>query len=260
MKKTSTSTENDLANLAQHLHAAVDSLVRLLGGSAGGAEKLPGGGEAPASPRAGGWPWDEIIPVAQRILAKDPSRRWHSGEFSHAIRAAGVKLARVTGLHFGLLPRLRKLDAIVEDGAGGFTGRPDGGDAATPSKPTARAPKPKAKAVVAKPAPGRGNAARPKTPAKPAAKAAKPATKPAPAPARGRAAAGDPIDRLVAATRDILAANPSKIWRPGELIAALRESGVRLPSWKGVHFQLLPRLKEAKLIDKIGSGYRARKA
>ena len=137
-KSTRVSADKELSSLSRHLDGAVHSLVRFLhtlsdsvgrrivhAGSPGAAParrgRPPGSGKK-ARRTAQAWPWDDIMPVAEKLLSDEPARRWKPAEFCKAVRAAGVKLNSTRGMHFGLLPRLKERGLIQERG-GTFASR-----------------------------------------------------------------------------------------------------------------------------------------
>jgi len=248
MNKAKPSADHVLDDLGHYLAKAAKSLfeyLRLALRPAPQAEVAAGRNEGagprasrgrPARRGASAYPWDRILPVAQRLLRDRPTKLWRSGEFSKAIRAAGVHLKKVTGLHFGLLPRLRKIGAIAEDGKGGFSAKPAAGAA----RRAGRAGKPARKAKAGPATPGKRRAGKPSRAAAP----------------RKPAGQGG-MEQLIAASQKILDADPFRVWRAGDFLKALRDSGIALPSWKGVHFKLLPKLRAAQLIEREGPGFRA---
>jgi len=69
------------------------------------------------------WPWDSIMKSATKLLRNQPDRRWKPGEFCQAVKAAS-DIESAKGLHFGLLPRLRKMGLIANAGRGTFKALP----------------------------------------------------------------------------------------------------------------------------------------
>ncbi|MBI4860630.1 MAG: hypothetical protein HY815_10260 [Candidatus Riflebacteria bacterium] len=205
---------------------------------------------------AGQFPWTQIVAIAKKLLAKDPTRSWKIGELASAVRKAGASIVSATGRHFGLLPRLRKLGVINETGEGIFTGK----------KPTTTSPKAEKKAVktVVEKAPatvGKPPAARKseKKTTKRVVKepeATKPVAKEVPKAVqkKPKATIGE---KLIAACQKLLDADPFKVWQARDLVKALRAEGVSVPNWAGMHYKILPLLKSAKLIEFEDGGFRS---
>lgn len=63
-----------------------------------------------------------------------------------------------------------------------------------------------------------------------------------------------PWDRIVDAALLLLVRYPDRLWRPAELARAVRDSGVDLPTTRGMHFGLVARLKERDAIVEDDSG------
>lgn len=145
MKKSISGTPDPLEQLAHHISGAVNSFIELLRAwrekTIVPAATAPEVGEKPVKPAAppaakpakraptgvhqpaGQFPWKQIIVVAQDLLAKDPAKSWKIGELAHAIKAAGANVVSATGMHFGLLPRLRELGLISESPKGTFAAK-----------------------------------------------------------------------------------------------------------------------------------------
>jgi hypothetical protein len=62
---------------------------------------------------------------------------------------------------------------------------------------------------------------------------------------------------LLEACQKLLDADPFKVWQARDLVKALRESGVPVSRWVGMHYKILPILTNAKLIEFEGDGFRA---
>lgn len=221
-----------LEDLARHLRGAADGLDHVLRSVA---DQVPladevkpskrptveraaplGSGHAKADP----WPW--IISSAQQLLEGDPRRAWNRVELCDALKAQGVRPVNTRGMHMAIMPRLRAAGLIVEKANGSFT-------AAMPNK-AAKASTPENKERKPAKAPGASRHVPPK-------------------PEKSASA-----DALVAAAKPILDADPARSWKPIEFVHALRSSGVRLASWRGVHFYLPKLLAEAGLIQTNGDG------
>lgn len=69
-----------------------------------------------------------------------------------------------------------------------------------------------------------------------------------------------PWDALVDAAITLLHHAPARVWKPAELCRAARDSGIPLASLQGVHFGLMPRLRERKAVEDVAGGFRASKS
>lgn len=69
-----------------------------------------------------------------------------------------------------------------------------------------------------------------------------------------------PWDELVARAEALLREAPSRVWKPAELVRAARDAGVHLSTLQGVHFGLMPRLRERGAIEEAAGGFRAASA
>jgi len=241
MKKPVSPASNPVEQLSEHISGAISSFFELLrawrqgpvvsaivpavedktakalGKPAKGAAK-PAKGKAPKAADETGerFPWAQIVKIAQKLLAKDPTRAWRIGELVQAVKKAGAAVESATGMHFGLLPRLRDLQLIAETGDGLFTARLGGDESG-------------ARAMV---------------PAKPAKVSAR---KPAKAEVATKVAPVYPWETVLAAARRLLRKNPARRWSSSELCKSVKEMA-GLASAKGLHLGLLPKLKSEGLI------------
>jgi hypothetical protein len=156
MKKT----DQHLDTFAKHIAGAVTSLIQLLRGSKlsepeAVSQRLAARPSRRKRSRQAGssveWPWEKIVKTAAKLLQKQPDRHWKPGELSQAVKTVLDELRSAKGLHFGLIPRLRKLGLIASAGRGSFKAR--SGKAASKDVKTDRTvrspkPAPKKKAAV----------------------------------------------------------------------------------------------------------------
>lgn len=115
-----------------------------------------------------------------------------------------------------------------------------------PSAPPPSAPPPKAEASPPPSAP---------PPSEPPPSAPPPSAPPPSAPP----AAEPPWEDLVERAVELLRAEPRRTWRPAELCRAVRDSGVPLASLQGLHFGLMPRLRQRGAVREGAEGFQASK-
>lgn len=84
--------------------------------------------------------WDALVSRALELLRAEPERVWKPAELVRTVRDSGIPLASLQGVHFGLMPRLRQLGAIV-DVDDGFTSREATGVATAASAPSTAEPR-----------------------------------------------------------------------------------------------------------------------
>lgn len=238
-KRTTPSAEGALDKLSRNITEAADSFIEVLRSSLESIKHsarigTPAEARTHSSVRAAGrgarvrkasvknrWPWDQILSAAQRLLKEDFGKRWTA-----------------------LLPRLREMGLIGGTGARAF--RATGGKAPDAEKPAThnvtavRRARNKGKPVAVKPAKTRKAVTVSKRRSA----------------LEGKAADGSDA-KLIAASRTLLDADSFRVWRAREFIHALKYVGVSLPSWRGVHLKLLPRLRAQKMIKDEGAGFRA---
>lgn len=63
-----------------------------------------------------------------------------------------------------------------------------------------------------------------------------------------------PWDRIVNAALLLLVQHPGRLWRQAELARAVRDTGIELPTTRGMHFGLVARLKERGAVIEDDSG------
>ncbi|MBI2921561.1 MAG: hypothetical protein HYY18_10810 [Planctomycetes bacterium] len=63
-----------------------------------------------------------------------------------------------------------------------------------------------------------------------------------------------PWELILGLARKVLGAGGDRVWRTSELMGALRDAGLDLPTFKGLHFGLIPRLQKAGDIELFEGG------
>jgi hypothetical protein len=235
MKKPSNKSPDPAEQFSRYVSGAIKSLFELVqtwrGASAGTAAVARSAAKPIAKvakvatglhQASGQFPWDQILKIARKLLSKDPTKLWRIGELCQAVKKAGADVISATGMHFGLLPRLKAEKLIVQTRKGTFTGRPAGVMAAPKAQKTA---------------------------------SAKLRTAPKAAEKKVKMPSND--NQLVAACEKLLRADPFKVWSGSDLVKAVRATGFTLPSWTGMHFTLPSILRKAKLVENEGKGFRA---
>ena len=61
-------------------------------------------------------------------------------------------------------------------------------------------------------------------------------------------------EKILPEAERLLREQPERSWRPAELVRAIRESGLELESYRGLHFAITPQLRSANLINEDASG------